>query len=96
MDAFIILYVVGSLVAAPVLAYHLLRTRRDLHLLRDELRARGVTAPGPDDARRSVEALAIEVERLAEGSGSSPRFSTRAEAVALPALDGHPAARAGA
>jgi predicted aconitase len=44
MGALVIGYIIGSIVAIPFLAYHLLRTRRDLNALRAELAARGFIA----------------------------------------------------
>jgi hypothetical protein len=51
MGAFIISYIVGSIVAISFLAYHLLRTRRDLNAFRRELLARGVIAPAREGTR---------------------------------------------
>ena len=75
MGAYIVYFLVGSVAAIPFLAYQLLRTRRDLSELREELRARGIVGAGgaragaeaaPRELRASVDALAAEVARIAE------------------------------
>jgi hypothetical protein len=54
VGALIVTYVVASFVGIPVLAYQLLRTRRELNGLRDELHARGVIAHGRSGAPPAV------------------------------------------
>ena len=75
MGAFLISYIVGSIVAIPFLALHLLRTRRDLNALRAELAARGLIAPTEDTTRGVVSAPADGVRPLAQGAdvGKAPR-----------------------
>ena len=51
MATFVILYIIGSFAATPFLAFHLLRTRRELNALRDEVRARGLGALAREEAR---------------------------------------------
>ena len=130
MGALIVTYIIGSFVGIPFLALHLLRTRRELNGLRDELRARGVIAssgadatrvplaaashdarplePGAEavsaDLRRSVDALAVEIERIAErqrfmntvleeriGAGTAPLLLPAQEPAAAPAAHGEAA-----
>jgi hypothetical protein len=46
MGALLVYFAVGSIVAVPILGYHLLRTRRELSELRAELQRRGLIGPG--------------------------------------------------
>jgi len=54
MGGLLLYFVVGSIVAVPFLGFHLLRTRRELNVLRTELRARGLigsaASVGPESA----------------------------------------------
>jgi hypothetical protein len=82
MGAILVWYVAGSFLAIPFLAFHLLRTRRDLNALRAALEAQQLVARGPtgtptafaavpsaDSAEHTppqLAALTAEVQRLAE------------------------------
>ena len=82
MGAFLISYIVGSIVAIPFLALHLLRTRRDLNALRAELAARGLIAPAEDATRGAMSAPPGGVRPLAQGAdvGQAPREQARDKA----------------
>jgi hypothetical protein len=76
MGALLVYFAVGSIVAVPILGYHLLRTRRELSELRAELQRRGLIGPGagvpapePDPSARA---------RLA-GPAPAPLPAARAE-----------------
>lgn len=72
MGALVISYIVGSIVAIPFLAYHLLRTRRDLNGLRAELVARGLIAPGRERSHATLAAPPDDVRPLARGLEPAP------------------------
>jgi len=72
MGAFVISYIVGSIIAIPFLAYHLLRTRRDLNGLRAELVVRGLIAPGSGRAHATLAAPDDDMRPLARGLDSAP------------------------
>jgi hypothetical protein len=88
MGAFVIIYIVGSFVAIPVLAFQLLRTRRDLNALRDALLARGIIVRGPEGTREAFAAPPAEGRPLAPGDYAAAE-GVRAEHVA-PAERPHP------
>jgi hypothetical protein len=83
MGAFLISYIVGSIVAIPFLVLHLLRTRRDLNALRAELAARGLIAPAEAATRGVVSAPIGAVRPLAQGAeaGQAPREQAAAPTV---------------
>ena len=73
MGAFVISYLVGSIIAIPFLAYHLLRTRRDLNGLRAELVTRGLIAPGGEGAHAALAAPRDDLRPLArDGAPAVP------------------------
>ncbi len=88
MGALVISYIIGSIVAIPFLAFHLLRTRRDLNGLRAELAARGLIAPGSEGAHATLAAPQDDVRPLAAGSRPRQLPTTRA-------ADGKPPHEAG-
>jgi hypothetical protein len=81
MGALVVIYIVGSFVAIPVLAFQLVRTRRDLKALRDALLAQGVIVRGPEGTREAFAAPPDEPHALAPGAHVAPE-GVRAERVA--------------
>ena len=80
MGAFLVYYVVASIVAIPFLGYLLLRTRRDLSALRAELAARGVIA---DDAQHvRVAGGSVRGDARAVGGGMDDQPVARRERLA--------------
>ena len=72
MGALIVYFLIGSVVAIPYLAFLLLRTRRELNALRDELRARGLIAPAGGGARAALGAAGDDARPLAAGVEAVP------------------------
>ena len=94
MDALLLYFVLGSIVAVPFLGFHLLRTRRELNALRTELRARGLigsaSSVGPESATsrgaNGTPAVASgPVPHPAIGAIDAPRDSFAGEPRLLPA-----------
>jgi hypothetical protein len=81
MGALLVYFAAGSIISVPVLAYHLLRTRRELSELRTELQRRGVIGGGPATPSRPA------------GIAAPDHGSALPEA--LPAPPGPPAVRTG-
>ena len=83
MGALLAYFAIASVIAVPFLAYHLLRTRRDLNALRTELRQRGLLAPAPDQRVVHVGAGAAEgagdaaAARQITAAGARPEVGAR-------------------
>ena len=89
MGAYIVYFLVGSVVAIPYLAYLLFRTRRDLSELRAELRSRGVIAAGRGPARAVVASPSDAARPLGSGEDAGQaRRGRGAAAVSAPRDEG--------
>jgi hypothetical protein len=78
MGALLVTYVIGSFVGIPFLAFQLLRTRRELNGLRDELHARGLIAHGRAGAPPAVAGARDAARPLARGDAGDPPASVAA------------------